>query len=62
MEFPEFTTGWCAANHSRTDTYNAVDCGPIRVNVIDAVVDRIHGDYEDIRYVNRDGYLSVDKP
>ena len=29
MEFPEFTAGWCAAN-SKSDTYNAVDLGPIR--------------------------------
>jgi hypothetical protein len=43
MEFPEFTTDWCAANYSRTVTYNTVDCGPIRSNVIDAIVDRIRG-------------------
>jgi hypothetical protein len=56
------TTGWCAADCSVTDTYNPVDCGPIRSNVIDAIVDQIHGDYEDFRYVNRDGLLCVDIP
>jgi hypothetical protein len=62
MKLPDFTTGWCAADCSATDIYNAVDCGPIRSNVIDAIVDRISGNYENIRYVDREGLLYAAKP
>jgi hypothetical protein len=60
MKLSDFTTGWCAADCSVTDTYNPVDCGPIRSSVIEAIVDQARGKYEDFRYVDRDGLLRVE--
>ena len=62
MKLSDFTTGWCAANCSVTDTYNPVDCGPIRSSVIEAIVDQARGKYEVFRYVDRDGLLCVAIP
>jgi hypothetical protein len=62
MKLSDFATGWCAANCSAADTYNPVDCGPIRSSVIEAIVDQAPGNYEDFRDVDRDGLLCVAIP
>ena len=59
MKVSGLATGWCAANCSATDTYNPVDCGPIRSSVIEAILDQARGNYEDFRYVDKNGLLCV---
>ena len=62
MKVSGLATGWCAANCSATVSYNPVDCGPIRSSVIEAIVVQARGNYEDFRYVDRDGLLCADIP
>jgi hypothetical protein len=52
-------TGWCAANYTTTDIYNA-DCGPIRETTTEAMADQKAGDFGGVRYVHTDGHLYVE--
>lgn len=54
-------TGYCAANYTQTDTYDADLCGPIRATSEEAQADA-RGRYDGVRYAYTDGYLYVDKP
>lgn len=55
-------TGYCAANYTKTDTYDTALCGPIRATSEEAQEDANKGDYQGVRYVHTDGYLYVDMP
>lgn len=55
-------TGYCAANYTKTDTYDTDFCGPIRETSEEASADAKTGEYDGVRYVHTDGYLYVDQP
>lgn len=55
-------TGYCAANYTQTDDYDAAECGPIRRSSEQAQRDMEANGYEGVRYVHSDGFLYVDKP